>query len=85
MNYLEKLSPFSIKEKFKLIQYTIGSLLVNSVPNALKFTYHFTNKLSENKVSFESKNGFLNLTYLIDGVGYDFKLKKSTSDVMVFD
>lgn len=84
MLYLKKIAPYNLRDKLKLFQYTLGSILINRVSKQLKGVYHLTNKLLERNIGFEMKKGELKVFCPINGIVQTISLKTDSSDPMVF-
>ncbi|RYM33916.1 FkbM family methyltransferase [Brumimicrobium glaciale] len=75
---------FNYKHKFKIIKYSIGSRLINSVPKGLKHSYEFIRWLKSQNISFIKKNGLIQFDFPIEKTNYSFSIEETSSDSDVF-
>lgn len=81
---LTALNILSIKNKFKILKYSLGSKLINSVPKGLKHTYEFLNWLEFNSIHFHKENKLIQFNFPIENNDYLFSIDESSSDSDVF-
>ncbi|MEY3499837.1 MAG: hypothetical protein RL308_1506 [Bacteroidota bacterium] len=85
MSYFSKISPFNFSEKIKILKFTIGSRLINSVPRGLKHSYLLTNRLIERGINVERLGDSIQFVYTTNLSNSRFQLKRSASDAQVFE
>lgn len=84
-NYIKKLKSFSLSEKWSIIQYSFGSILSEKITKGLRHSYHFTQKLTEQGIVVKKIGSAIQFNFPIDKKVFDFHLKRSSSDTMVFE
>jgi FkbM family methyltransferase len=84
MSYLSKISPFSLNEKLSILKFSIGSRLINKIPNVLKHTYLLTNRLLAKGIKVERIGDNIQFKYPINQVKTQFQIKRTASDAQVF-
>ncbi|MDG1330754.1 MAG: FkbM family methyltransferase [Crocinitomicaceae bacterium] len=75
----------SFGNKFRVLKYSLGSKLVNSVPKGLKHTYDFLGWLQGKGISIEKKDGLITFQYPIKDTKYAFAIDEISSDSDVFN
>ncbi len=85
MSYLSKIAPFSLNEKLSILKFTIGSRLINKIPNGLKHTYLLTNRLLAKGIKVERISDNIRFNYPINQVKTEFQIKRNASDAQVFE
>lgn len=83
MSY-KKLKVFKLKNRLKILKYSLGSRLINSVPKGLKHTYEFIRWLNQQGIFFKKNKSLIEFNYPIDNKTYVFLLDESSSDSDVF-
>jgi FkbM family methyltransferase len=82
---LESISQFHSKYWIRLLKYSFGSRLINSVPKGIRLTYDFVLKLQRKNILIKKEGSFLCFEFLINGKNYTFSLAQDSSDTQVFD
>jgi FkbM family methyltransferase len=85
MNYLSKIAPFNLKERFVILKYSIGSRLINKIPLGIKHTYLLNLRLLNRGIKLRGKNNYIYFVYPINNKKIQFQLKKNSSDSQVFE
>lgn len=85
MNYLKKLSPYSISEKFKIFKYSIGYYLVKHTPQQLKDRFFFTSEALERGIDLRINKSNFEFTYSVNGAALNFSLDSKETDILIFN
>ena len=73
-----------LKNKLRVLKYSLGSRLVNSVPKGVKQSYEFLRWLEEKSIPFEKKDGSIQFKYTIENTKFSFLIDENSSDSDVF-
>jgi FkbM family methyltransferase len=82
---LKKISFYNQIEKYQIIRYAIGCILVNKTPKGIKTTYNFTNNLVGKGIKFRRVGCGLQFHYPVNCSNEKFEIKIESSDSLVFD
>ena len=82
---LEALKVLSFKNKFRVLKYSLGSKLINSVPKGLKQSYDFLSWLQSNGIKFKKRASLITFNYSIQDQNYSFSIDENSSDSDVFN
>lgn len=78
------LKVLSLKNKFRVLKYSVGSRLINSVPKGVKQSYEFLRWLESKSISFVKKGDCIKFDYPINDKKYSFLISENSSDSDVF-
>lgn len=82
---IRSIKVFDVRNWFKIVKYSLGSRMINSVPKGLKNTYDFVVWMEKKGISFTKKHNQIEFQYPIDKVNYLFSIDESSSDSDVFN
>jgi FkbM family methyltransferase len=85
MRYLFKIAPYNLTEKFSLLKFTIGSRMINKVPQGLKYSYLLTNRLLAKGIKIKRVDDCIEFDYRINQTKSKIQLKRKSSDSQVFE
>jgi FkbM family methyltransferase len=83
MNYFKKIYFFSLFDKIKIIKYTIGSILADSIPKGLKHTYHLLQDLNNKGVKVTRRKDYVE--FKNPTTGLLVTLEQNSSDSRVYE
>ncbi len=81
---LDRLKPFTFSEIIQIAKLSIGSRLVQSVPNELQSTHEFLGFLNFEGVKYQMDKDLIFFEYNINDIPFNIYLKMKSSDTMVF-
>ena len=76
---------FKLKNWIKVVKYSLGSRLINSVPKGIKHSYEFILDLERKNISFSKFKGCVKFSYPLLDKSYSFVIDESSSDSDVFN
>src|SRR5690554_942317 len=82
--WYKKFKVFNGSNRLKVLKYSLGSRLINSVPKGLINTYEFIRLLNAKDVFFDRKGGLIQFSYPIEDKNYTFFIDENSSDADVF-
>lgn len=82
---LSTIKRFNSNHWIKLLKYSLGSRLVNSVPKGLKSTYDFIVLLERKSVNYKKENNLFRFQYPVNKKVFDFYVAQDSSDTLVFN
>lgn len=74
----------SLKNKLRVLKYSLGSRLVNSVPKGLKRSYEFLRWLESQSIPFKKSDGNILFNHPVGDKQYAFSINENSSDSDVF-
>ncbi len=74
-NYLNRILKFSSSEIYNILKYSIGNILINSVPKSVVSTYEILKELEKSGIYTEKIGDYLLVHYPIQLKEYKYILK----------
>lgn len=69
----------------KLLKYSLGSRLINSVPKGVIHTYDFILMLERKNINYKKENNLFRFQYPVNKKMFDFYVAQDSSDTLVFN
>lgn len=82
---IQGLKVFKPRNWLKIVKYSLGSRLINSVPKGMKHSYEFVLDLERKKIQFEKLNKCIKFSYPLFDENYSFVIDETSSDSDVFN
>lgn len=82
---LSTIKKFNSNHWIKLLKYSLGSRLINSVPKGIKNTYDFIVLLERKGINYKKENNLFRFQYPVNKKMFDFYVAQDSSDTLVFN